>query len=114
MAIWVNRTPTSTLETTPYEMWESRKPDLKNLQLFGCKAYAKALGPLKKLDERSKSYTFVGYAPSGYRLWDAEKRKIITAKDVKFEETIKTGKEKVTINSLRKRQRVGRKEKSKG
>lgn len=64
----VNRSPTNTLKTTPFEMWKKRKPDLKNLQFFGCDAYAKVFGPLKKLDKRSKHYIFIGYAPSGYRL----------------------------------------------
>lgn len=59
-------------------MWEhkNKRPDLKRLQLFGCDAYVKTLGPLKKLDERCKKYMFIGYAPVGYRLWDSSKRKI--------------------------------------
>lgn len=69
-------------------MWEDKKPNLKNLQIFGCEAYAKILKPLKKLDERSKSYIFIGYAPTGYRLWDKEKRKIKIARDVKFKDII--------------------------
>lgn len=80
----LNRSPTTTTECTPIEMWEHKKPDLRRLQLFGCDAYAKVLGPLKKLDERYKKYTFVGYAPVGYRLWDSSKRKIHIARDVKF------------------------------
>lgn len=46
------------------------------------------------MDERSKGYLFVGYAPTGYHLWDEEKRKIIITKDVKFEE-ITTGRNKI-------------------
>lgn len=65
-------------------MWEHKKPDLRRLQLFGCDAYVKVLGPLKKLDEYSKKYTFVGYAPVGCRLWNSSKRKIHIARDVKF------------------------------
>lgn len=80
----VNRSPTDTLTVTPYEMWEKKKPNVKNLQLFGCEAYAKITEPLKKLDQRSEKYTFVGYAPCGYRLWDAKKHKIKIARDVKF------------------------------
>lgn len=63
-----NKFPTNTLKITSYEMWKNKKPNLKNLQLFGCKTYAKILKPLKKLDERSKSYIFTGYALTGYRL----------------------------------------------
>lgn len=56
--------------------------DLSNCRIFGCKAYAKELGNLKKLDERSKQLIFVGYSPGGYRLWDASKRKIVVRRDV--------------------------------
>ncbi|EZA51174.1 Copia protein, partial [Ooceraea biroi] len=80
----LNRSPTDSLKTTPYEMWEKKKSDLKNLQLFGCEAYAKVLEPIKKLDQRSKRYVFIGYAPTGYRLWSEEKQKIKIARDVKF------------------------------
>ncbi|KAM0730296.1 Retrovirus-related Pol polyprotein from transposon TNT 1-94 [Formica fusca] len=80
----LNRSPTESLKNTPYEMWEKRKPNMKSLQMFGCKAYTKVMGPLKKLDERSRELTFVGYAPTGYRLWNSERRKIIIARDVKF------------------------------
>lgn len=67
-------------------MWEDKKPNLKYLQIFGCDA--KILKPLKKLNERNKSYIFIGYAPTGYRLWNKEKRKIKIARDVKFKEII--------------------------
>ena len=42
MAVYVhNRTPTKALHTqTPYEIWFGRKPDLSNLRVFGCTAYA--------------------------------------------------------------------------
>ena len=30
----LNRTPTSTLKTTPFEMWENRNPNINNVQLF--------------------------------------------------------------------------------
>lgn len=85
----LNRSPTKVLIKTPYEMWKGEKPNLKNLKLFGCTAYAKILGPLKKLDDRSKKYRFVGYAPQGYRLWDEEKRRITISRDVRFDTDIK-------------------------
>jgi len=86
----LNRSPTNSLKKTPYEMWEERKLNLLNLQIFGCEAFAKVLGSLKKLDSRSENYKFIGYAPSGYRLWDSKKRKIIIARDVKFKINEKT------------------------
>lgn len=81
-----NRSPTRACNVTPYEMWTGSKPDLKKLKIFGCDAYAKVLTYTKKLDERSVKMTFVGYAPNGYRLWNAEKQKICISRDVKFVE----------------------------
>lgn len=54
----------------------------------------------KKLDERSKRYIHVKYAPLSYRLWDEEKRRIKIARDVKFRnETVKQTK---IVNKKRK------------
>jgi len=64
-----------------------KKPDLSNIQLFGCNAYVKTLGQIKKLDDRCKKYTLVGYASNGYRLFDTEKEKLIMSRDVIFKAT---------------------------
>lgn len=87
-AYLLNRSPTEALDTTPFEKWNSVKPDLSRLQFFGCDAHAKDLTQLKKLDDRSKKFTFVGYAPNGYRLYTEikGKGKIIISRDVKFSE----------------------------
>lgn len=56
------------------------------------------LGQLRKLDTKSKKYVHVGYAPNAYRLWDAEKRKIVIARDVKFaRQSIKEETKQATI-----------------
>lgn len=86
-AYLLNRSSTKALSKTPVEEWNGTRPNLKNIKLFGCNAFAKILSPLKKLDDRSKEYNLVGYAPTGYRLWDLKKRKITIARDVKFDET---------------------------
>ncbi|KMQ88763.1 copia-like retrotransposon family protein [Lasius niger] len=61
------------------------------MRIFGCEAYAKELGVLKKLDERNKKLILVGY-----KLWNPEKRKIEIRRDVTFNENIdrKTHKKK--------------------
>lgn len=81
----LNRSPTDSLEVTPVEMWSTKTPDLKRLQIFGCNAYAKVLGYLKKFDERSKKYVFIGYGTNGYRLWDEKNQKVVIYRDVIFE-----------------------------
>ena len=32
----LNRVPTKSVSFTPYELWTGRKPDLTNMQLWGC------------------------------------------------------------------------------
>lgn len=78
-----NRSPTED-GLTPYERWMGRKPNLSNLQIFGSEAHSRILGNLKKLENRSEKYIFVGYGLNGYRLWDETKRKIILRRDVVF------------------------------
>lgn len=83
----MNRSPVNTLDVTPAELWLQKRPNLSNLQLFGCVGYSKVLGRLKKLDARSVKLYFVGYAPHGYRLWNTDTRKIEVARDVRFSES---------------------------
>lgn len=80
----LNRSPTETVETTAVEKWTNKKPNLSGLAIFGNTAHAKVVSPLKKLDDRTKEYIFIGYAPNGYRLWDSNKQEVIIARDVVF------------------------------
>lgn len=76
-------------DTTPYERYFGRKPNIEHLRGFGCIAYAKVLGPnLKKLDDRSKKLVYFGSEPGSkaYRLFDPSTRKIIVSRDVVFDE----------------------------
>lgn len=56
-------------------------------------AVRRSQNPLKKLDDRSKKFKFVGYVPQGYKLWDTDKRKVIISRDVRFETIIENEKE---------------------
>lgn len=83
----LNRSPTATLENvTPAELFYNRKPDLKNLKVFGCLAYRHI--PKEKLkgkfDSRSDLNIMVGYTHNGYRLWNIKQNKVITGRDVIF------------------------------
>nr|GEU46626.1 zinc finger, CCHC-type [Tanacetum cinerariifolium] len=62
-AIYIlNRVPTRALvDKTPYEALYNRKPNMENLRIFGCTAYAKVTIPhLKKLDDRSIPMVYLG------------------------------------------------------
>ena len=59
-----NRSPTKALKSvTPYEAWTQRKPDLRHLRIFGCKALVRIPATFrKKLYSKSKECLFVGYS----------------------------------------------------
>nr|GFA90737.1 zinc finger, CCHC-type [Tanacetum cinerariifolium] len=62
-AIYIlNRVPKRALiDKTQYEALYNRKPNLENLRIFGCTAYAKITTPhLKKLDDRSIPLIYLG------------------------------------------------------
>ena len=86
-----NCSPTCTFDETPYERWYKEKPDVSNLRVFGCKAYARIPDEKrKKLDPKSQQCIFVGYPAGvkGYKLYDPVKRKMIVRRDVIFIENI--------------------------
>ena len=50
-----NRTTTKATNITPYEKWYNRKPDVTNLRVFGCVAYAHVPDALRqKLDKKAR------------------------------------------------------------
>ncbi|GKE72957.1 zinc finger, CCHC-type containing protein [Tanacetum coccineum] len=76
-AIYIlNSVPTKALEDiTPYEAIKQRKPNLENLRVLGCIAYAK-LRKSKRNEQGSKAY----------RLFDPTTQRICVSRDVKFKE----------------------------
>lgn len=85
-AYLLNRSPTEAVDVTPAEKWFGRKPDVSRLRKFGCEAHVKIVRPIRKLDPRSEIMKFIGYAENGYRMWSYDKQRIITARDVIFDE----------------------------
>ncbi|GJU80983.1 zinc finger, CCHC-type containing protein [Tanacetum coccineum] len=88
-----NRTiivPTKALEDiTPYEAIKQRKPNLENLRVFGCIAYAKVPSQhLTKLDDRSIKMVYLGneQGSKAYRLFDPTTQRVCVSRDVKFKE----------------------------
>ena len=87
-----NRLPYGEKGRTPYEAWTGTKPDVSNLRVFGCKAYA--LKPKQrrrtggKLDEISQRGMMVGYEPDAkaYRIKLDRTGEVIVSRDVIFNE----------------------------
>ena len=59
-AFMLNRAPSKSVETTPYEPWFGKKHKLSFLKVWGCDAYVKKLQP-NKLELKSKKCVFIGY-----------------------------------------------------
>jgi transposase InsO family protein len=85
----LNRSPTKALnDRMPYEAWHGRKPAVSHLRVFGCLIFSKELGHISKLDDRSTTGVFIGYAEGSkaYRILDPGIQCVRTTRDVVFDE----------------------------
>ncbi|KAH9681147.1 hypothetical protein KPL71_026853 [Citrus sinensis] len=88
-AYLINRSPSSALEfKTPQEVWSGKPPDLSNLKVFGCPAYAHI--KQGKLEPRAVKGYFIGYPEGikGYKIWsiNGKPTRIFISRDVVFDE----------------------------
>ena len=58
-AFTLNRAPSKSVETTPYELWFGKKLKLSFLKVWGCDTYVKRLQP-DKLEPKSEKCVFIG------------------------------------------------------
>src|SRR5512133_964770 len=84
-AFTLNRAPSKSVETTPYELWFSKKQKLSFLKVWGCDAYVKKL-QLDKLEPKSEKCVFIGYRKEtvGYTFYHRSEGKIFVAKNGSF------------------------------
>ena len=74
---------------TPFQCLFGKKSDISHLKVFGCLSYVLVLsGQRRKLHARARKAIFVGYPDGvkGYKLYDIERKKFITSRDVQFYE----------------------------
>lgn len=79
-----------TNNTTPFELWYKRKPELSHIRIFGSDAYVHVpKEQRKKWDPKSKKLILVGYhnESTNYRLFNPATIQVITAKDVIINES---------------------------
>ncbi|KAG7302945.1 hypothetical protein JYU34_012939 [Plutella xylostella] len=100
-AYQLNRCPSSAINFETPECIIRGKTDLTRLKTFGSKAWAVILPRQSKFEGRAKEGRMVGYAPTGYRLWDPETNKIIISRDVRFDESDIIYQEKKQDNNVR-------------
>jgi hypothetical protein len=85
----LNCSPTMAVNgRTSYEAWHGRKSAVSHLRVFGCLTFGKELGHIGKLDDRSTSGVFIGYAEGSkaYRILDSGTQRVRTTRDVVFDE----------------------------
>ncbi|CAB0042859.1 unnamed protein product, partial [Trichogramma brassicae] len=84
----LNRTSTSSVKgKTPFELWYNKKPNLKELHIFGQEVYSHIPKiQRRKWDAKAKRGFFIGYEDNtkGYRIWHPHTGKIEIARDVIF------------------------------
>src|SRR6266496_4027623 len=85
VAFTLNRAPSKSVETTPYELWFGNKPKLSFLKVWGCDTYVKRLQP-DKLKPKSEKCVFIGYPKEtiGYTFYHKFEGKIFVAKNGTF------------------------------
>ena len=84
-----NRSPVSTRDKTPWELFFGKKPDVAGMRVFGARAYVHDPRQLRgKLKKRSEMGYLVGYEPNakGYRIY-MDSGKMRTAVHVVLEES---------------------------
>ncbi len=75
---------------TPWELFYGSKPDVSNLRVFGCTAYAHVPKELRsKLDPRSRKGVFVGYEAHSKAYRILVDGKVVVSRDVVFQESSK-------------------------
>ena len=84
-AFTLNRAPSKSVETTPYELWFGKKPKLSFLKVWGCDAYVKKFHP-DKLKPKSEKCVFIGYpkVTVGYTFYHRSEGKTFVAKNGSF------------------------------
>ena len=86
----LNRVPTSIApDTTPYEVWFKRKPDVSNLRIWGCLAYVHVQKDKRgQLGSHMEKCIFIGYTPDykGWKFYNPTTKHTIISERAVFDE----------------------------
>lgn len=86
----LNRCPTFSVQNmTPEDAWSGRKPAVDHFRIFGCIPYAHVPNvKRKKLDDKGEKCVFFGVneVSKAYKLFNPFTKKIVTSRDVIFDE----------------------------
>jgi hypothetical protein len=86
----LNCCPTAVLtDTTPYESWYKKKPDIGHLRVWGCVAYVHVQKDKRSgLGSHMDKCIFIGYADGykGWRFYNPETKKVTISERADFDE----------------------------
>ena len=84
-AFTLNRAPSMSVETTPYELWFGKKPKLLFLKVWGYNAYLDRLRS-QKLEPKAENCIFIEYPNKtiGYTFYLRSEGKVFVAKNMSF------------------------------
>ena len=94
----LNRVPSKAVTKTPYELWTGKKPSIRHLHIWGCPAEARPYRPNeKKLDSRTVSCYFVGYAERsrGFKFYNPTTKSFFETGNARFLEDVEFGGEDI-------------------
>lgn len=86
----LNRTPNKKPNwQTPFEQYYSRKPDVSNLKIVGCRAYVHIPRQVRLAAEKLSERAWVGYligyeAQNIWRIWHPTSKQVVRVRDVVF------------------------------
>lgn len=70
-----NHLPSRSVDSMPFERWFKRKPNMKDLKVFGCEAYVQVpSAQRRKMANKSRKLLFIGYCTESkaYRFLDPD------------------------------------------
>ncbi|XP_073268022.1 uncharacterized protein [Populus alba] len=86
----LNRCPTNAVKyMTPEEVWTGIKPSVEHFRVFGCVAHVHIPNARRtKLEDKSVCCILLGVSEEskGYKLYDPATKRIVTSRDIIFEE----------------------------
>lgn len=82
-----NRLPTKAISSTPYELWNEKKPGISYFHAFGTKCFVYIPAQKRhKLENTAKPVILMGYdeQSKAYRCYDPASKKLVISRDVRF------------------------------
>ncbi|PAV16585.1 retrotransposon unclassified [Pyrrhoderma noxium] len=97
-----NRSPTSALQnSTPYELWFKKKPDVSYFRVFGYTAYVHIKSDQRKqLESHTHKCVFIGYPSNfkGWRFFNPDTRKEVISNSAVFDERAHSESSKTNVD----------------